>query len=175
MYVLYVCLDSYSHCPVSCSLLSWLKRKTIIFLCCQERRRRRGWHSINALMVGVTPSVCLWCVVAVCGTHMSTLSPFVCVYVPWCILRLFAMSICFLPHPLSSHPLLPLHPSFLFLESLTNPLSKPPLTSIMYLPLHALLPSSPPPLPLPPPTPFCQICGQPMTCRRKWSRGPRHP
>ena len=98
-YVLYVCLDSYSHCPVSCSLLSWLKRKTIIFLCCQERRRRRGWHSINALMVGVTPSVCLWCVVAVCGTHMSTLSPFVCVYVPWCILACLRCPFASFPIP----------------------------------------------------------------------------
>ena len=97
-YVLYVCLDSYSHCPVSCSLLSWLKRKTIIFLCCQERRRRRGRHSINALMVGVTPPVCLWCVVAACASHMSTLSPFDCVHVSWCIL------LC-LQRPFASFPI----------------------------------------------------------------------
>ena len=106
-YVLYVCLDSYSHCPVSCSLLSWLKRKTIIFLCCQERRRRRGRHSISALMVGVTPPVCLWCVVAVCGTHMSTLSPFDCVYFSVCNVHLLPSPSPVLTPTLTVPPVLP--------------------------------------------------------------------
>ena len=70
-------------CPAACSVLSWLKRRTITFLCCQGRRRKRRQHSTSASMV--------------CGWVTDSMQ--LAAHVPLCVHSYMCHS-CVMPHSL---------------------------------------------------------------------------
>lgn len=160
--------SSSSHFPASCPLFSWCARRTITFLCCQERRRRRKLHLKSTLMVGVTdcvklrssiPRMCVVCVAMHVYSHLYHMAN--CAeHVGLVYLFLFATFIHFLPLCIP-HSLRCFSLSFSSLDY------SPPLPSS---------PPFPPPPPSPPcPLTICQTCRQPTECRRRQSRGPKCP